>query len=203
MAKPPSKSIELIERETPYQGYFRIDRYVLRHGLFAGGMSEPLTREVFERGHAAAVLPYDPERDAVVLIEQFRIGAYAAGREPWLVEIVAGIVDADESPADVAHRELYEEAGLTADQVEPIGEVMVSPGGTSETIALFCARVDARTANGIHGLADEHEDIRVTTMPADDALAALERGDIVSAPAVIALQWLALHRERLRERWRA
>ncbi len=203
MAKPPSKSVELIERETPYQGYFRIDRYVLRHGLFAGGMSEPLTREVFERGHAAAVLPYDPERDAVVLIEQFRIGAYAAGREPWLVEIVAGIVDADESPADVAHRELYEEAGLTADQVEPIGEVMVSPGGTSETIALFCARVDARTANGIHGLADEHEDIRVTTMPADDALAALERGDIVSAPAVIALQWLALHRERLRERWRA
>ncbi len=202
MSKPPSKPVELIERETPYQGYFRIDRYTLRHELFAGGMSEPLTREVFERGHAAAVLPYDPERDAVVLIEQFRIGAYAAGRDPWLIEIVAGIVEDGETPREVALRELGEEAGLTGDLVEPIGDVMLSPGGTSETIALFCARIDARAANGIHGLADEHEDIRVTTMAFADALAAVERGDVVSAPAIIALQWLALHRDRLRERWR-
>ena len=202
MSKPPSKPVELIERETPYQGYFRIDRYTLRHELFAGGMSEPLTREVFERGHAAAVLPYDPERDAVVLIEQFRIGAYAAGRDPWLIEIVAGIVEDGETPREVALRELGEEAGLTGDLVEPIGDVMLSPGGTSETIALFSARIDARAANGIHGLADEHEDIRVTTMAFADALAAVERGDVVSAPAIIALQWLALHRDRLRERWR-
>lgn len=202
MAKPPAKPVDLIERETSYQGYFRIDRYVLRHRLFAGGMSEPLTREVFERGHAVAVLPYDPERDAVVLVEQFRIGAYAAGRAPWLIEIVAGIIDEGETPTDVAHRELREEAGLTADHVEPIGEAMLSPGGTSETVTLYCARVDARTADGIHGLADEHEDIRVISMQVADALVALERGDIVSAPAVIALQWLALHRESLRERWR-
>jgi ADP-ribose pyrophosphatase len=202
MGKPRAKSVELIERETPYQGYFRIDRVTLRHELFAGGMSEPLTREVFERGHAAAVLPYDPERDAVVLIEQFRIGAYAAGRDPWLIEIVAGIVEDGETPRDVALRELGEEAGLTADLVEPIGEVMLSPGGTSETIALLCARADASGANGIHGLADEHEDIRVTAVPFADALAAVERGDVVSAPAIIALQWLALNRDRLRERWR-
>lgn len=202
MGKPRSKSVELIERKTPYQGYFRIDRYALRHALFAGGMSEPLTREVFERGHAAAVLPYDPERDAVVLIEQFRIGAYAAGRDPWLIEIVAGIVEDGETPREVALRELAEEAGLTADLVEPIGEVMLSPGGTSETLALFCVRADASGAEGIHGLADEHEDIRVTTIPLADALAALDRGDIVSAPAIIALQWLALNRDRLRELWR-
>ena len=202
MGEPRATSVELIERETPYQGYFRIDRYVLRHTLFAGGVSEPLTREVFERGHAAAVLPYDPVRDEVVLIEQFRIGAYAAGRDPWLVEIVAGIVEDGESPRDVALRELGEEAGQTADLVEPIGEVMLSPGGTSETIALFCARTDASGAEGIHGLADEHEDIRVTALPFADALAAVDGGDIVSAPAIIALQWLALNRDRLRERWR-
>jgi ADP-ribose pyrophosphatase len=202
MSKPRAKSVELIERETPYQGYFRIDRFTLRHELFAGGMSEPLTREVFERGHAAAVLPYDPERDAVVLIEQFRIGAYAAGRDPWLIEIVAGIVEDGETPRDVALRELGEEAGLTADLVESIGEVMLSPGGTSETIALLCACTDASGANGIHGLADEHEDIRVTAVAFADALAAVERGDVVSAPAIIALQWLALNRDRLRERWR-
>ncbi len=202
MGKPRATSVELIERETPYQGYFRIDRYVLRHTLFAGGVSEPLTREVFERGHAAAVLPYDPVRDEVVLIEQFRIGAYAAGRDPWLVEIVAGIVEDGETPRDVALRELGEEAGQTADLVEPIGEVMLSPGGTSETIALFCARTDASGAEGIHGLADEHEDIRVTALPFADALAAVDGGDIVSAPAIIALQWLALNRDRLRDRWR-
>lgn len=201
MAKPRSKSVELIERETPFQGYFRIDRYALRHALFAGGMSEAITREVFERGHAAAVLPYDPERDAVVLIEQFRIGAYAAGRDPWLVEIVAGIVDEGETPTDVVHRELHEEAGLTADLLEPIGDVMLSPGGTSETVALFCARADARDADGIHGLDEEHEDIRVAAVSFDEALAALNRGDVVSAPAVIALQWLALNRERLRKLW--
>lgn len=203
MGEAPKKTVELIERTTPFKGYFRIDRYTLRHTLFAGGMSAPLTREVFERGHAAAVLPYDPQRDAVVLIEQFRIGAYAAGREPWLIEIVAGIIGPDEAASAVAERELHEEAGLVTDRLEPIGEVMLSPGGTSEVIALFCARVDAARADGIHGLSDEHEDIRVTVLPFSDALVTLARGDIVSAPAVIALQWLALNRERLRERWRA
>ena len=201
MARRRPEAVDLTARETPYQGYFRIDRYTLRHELFAGGMSDTIVREVFERGHAAAVLPYDPVRDAVVLIEQFRIGAYAAGRDPWLIEIVAGIIDDGETAAAVARRELSEEAGLSPQALEPIGEVLVSPGGTSETMALFCACIDSAGANGIHGLADEHEDIRVTAMPVADALAALESGDIVSAPAVIALQWLALNRDRLRARW--
>ena len=201
MGRRPN-SIELTAHETPFQGYFRIDRYTLRHELFAGGMSEPIVREVFERGHAAAVLPYDPARDAVVLIEQFRVGAYAAGRDPWLIEIVAGIVDDGETPDDVAHRELREEANLAATAIEKVGDVMLSPGGTSETMTLFCARVDAASACGIHGLDDEHEDIRVSTLPVAEALALLECGDIVSAPAVIALQWLALNRDRLRAQWR-
>lgn len=203
MAKHRPKSVELIRRETPYRGYFRIDRYALRHELFAGGTSEALTREVFERGHAVGVLPYDPVRDAVVLIEQFRIGAYAAGRGPWLIEIVAGIIEADEAANDVAHRELHEETGLVADALDPMGEVMLSPGGSSETMALYCARIDARQADGVHGVADEHEDIRVAALPFAEALAAVDRGDIVSAPTVIALQWLDRHRERLRQRWRA
>lgn len=201
MAKLRSRSVELIGRETPFKGYFQIDRYVLRHALFAGGMSEPITREVFERGHAAAVLPYDPHLDVVVLIEQFRVGAYAANRNPWVVEIVAGIIEDGETPSDVAHRELHEEAGLTSDMLEPIGNVMLSPGGTSETMALFCARIDSADADGIHGLAEEHEDISVTAVPFAEAIAAVNRGDIISASAIIALQWLALHRDRLRELW--
>lgn len=201
MAKQRSRTVELIRRETPFKGFFRIDRYVLRHALFAGGMSDPINREVFERGHAAAVLPYDPQRDMVVLIEQFRVGAYAAGLEPWLVEIVAGIVEDGESPSEVVHRELYEEAGLTADMLEPIGNVLLSPGGTSETMAIYCARTNASDADGIHGLAEEHEDIKVTAVPFAEAIAAVDRGDVVSASAIIALQWLSLNRDRLRELW--
>jgi ADP-ribose pyrophosphatase len=196
------KDVEIIVKETPFQGYFRIDRYRLRHRLFAGGMGRPIRREVFERGHAVALLPYDPVLDQVVLIEQFRIGAYAAGRAPWLVEIVAGIIEAGETADDVARRETQEEAGLTIiGELEPIAEYLASPGASTETVAVFCGRVDASRADGIHGHADEGEDIRVLAMPVDDALARLAAGKIDNSPGIIALQWLALNRERLRRKW--
>ena len=191
--------VEVIERTTVYQGYFRVDRY----RLFAGGMSAPIDREIFERGHAVAVLPYDPIRDEVVLIEQFRVGAYAAGRTAWLLEIVAGIIEPGETGEAVARREAQEEAGLHLGRLDPIANVLISPGGTSESVAIFCGEANAGTAEGIHGLHAEGEDIRVDRMPADDAIARLGDGRIVFAPAVIALQWLALNREDLRRRWRA
>ena len=114
--------VKVVERATPFQGYFRLDHYRLKHRLFEGGWSGEMSREVFERGHAVAVLPYDPDRDEVVLIEQFRPGAYAAlasewfddGASPWLVECVAGIIDKGENPDDVARRELIEEPGVLA-----------------------------------------------------------------------------------------
>src|ERR1700748_3636597 len=97
---PPETKIdgfEILERKTVFQGYFRIDRYVFKHKKFDGSWTGPVTREIFERGHAAAVLLYDPVRDEVALIEQFRAGALAAGWNPWQIEIVAGIVDAGEA----------------------------------------------------------------------------------------------------------
>jgi ADP-ribose pyrophosphatase len=197
------KDIVLVRRETPFRGYFRIDRYTVRHRLFAGGTTGDVVREVFERGHAAAVLPYDPVRDAVVLIEQFRIGAYAAGRDPWLVEIVAGIIETGETPEAVARREAVEEAGLAVTELLPICDIFVSPGGTTETLTLLCGRCDATGAGGIHGVDDEDEDIRVFVQPFSDALDAVRTGAIRSAPAVIALQWLALNRDDVRARWRA
>lgn len=195
------KDVDIIERVPVFQGYFRVDRYRLRHRLHDGGWSEPMSREVFERGHAVCVLPYDPILDEVVLIEQFRIGAHAAGFAPWLIEIVAGIIDAGETALAVAHREMREEAGLPILALEPICRYLVSPGGTSESVELFCARVDARTAGGIFGLDQEHEDIRVIRVPASEALAWLDSGKIVNAAAIIALQWLALHRDKLRLEW--
>jgi len=201
MTQDTSNTVRLIRRETPFQGYFRVDRYTVRHRLFAGGMTGDIVREVFERGHAAAVLPYDPVRDAVVLIEQFRIGAYAAGRTAWLTEIVAGIIEQGETAEGVARREAIEEAGLALTDLLPIGEVFVSPGGSTETLALFCGRCDSQGAGGIHGIDHEHEDIRVVVQPFDEAYAGVRSGTIATVPAVIALQWLALNRREVRTRW--
>ncbi len=194
--------VEIIERDTAWRGYFRIDRLRLRHRLFAGGWGEPMVREVFERGHAAALLPYDPVRDEVVLIEQFRVGALTAGAaNPWLIEIVAGIVEDGETAEDVVRREALEEAGCAVGDLVKLMEVYTTPGGSSERIALFCGRVDTSGAGGLHGLAGEGEDIRAFAEPTDAALERLARGEIVNITTVAALQWLALNRDDLRARW--
>lgn len=194
---------EILDLETVWKGFFRIDRLRLRHRLFAGGWGQPITREVFERGHAAALLPYDPVRDEVVLIEQFRTGALAAGVEPWLVEIVAGIIEKGETAEDVVRRETVEEAGCEVTEVVPIMDVFTTPGGSSERIAIFIGRVDAQGVGGVHGLTDEGEDIRVFTESLDAALERMASGGINNLIAVAALQWLALNREELRGNWLA
>jgi ADP-ribose pyrophosphatase len=196
------EGFEVLEKAERYRSYARVFQYRFRHRLFAGGWSAEISREVFERGHAAAVLPYDPEADAVVLIEQFRIGAWAADFAPWQVEIVAGIVEEDEAVEEVARREAVEEAGATIATLIPICRYLVSPGVASESVALYCGRVDSRGLGGIHGLAEEHEDIRVEVVPWAKALAQLEAGSITNAVTIIALQWLALNREKVREAWR-
>ena len=193
--------VEIVARETRYQGYFRIDRYRLRHRLHGGGWSGVMTRELFERGHAVAVLPYDPRADAVVLIEQFRLGAYAAGFPCWLTEIVAGIIDPGESAEQVARREAVEEAGCTIGELVPVCRYVVSPGGASESVELFCGRVDCAGLGGVHGLEHEHEDIKVEVVPWTEARARLDGGKILNAVTIIGLQWLALHRDELRRRW--
>lgn len=195
--------VEVLEKSTVWKGRFQIDRYRLRHKLHGGGWSEPFVREVFERGHAAAVLPYDPVLDRVVLIEQFRPGAFAAGRHPWLVEIVAGIIDPGEAPQDVVRREAWEEARVKLGEIEPIATCMVTPGACSESLDIYVGRTDASGAGGVHGLADEHEDIRVFTLSADEAGALLAARKVDNAVAIIALQWLMLNRMQLRDRWGA
>lgn len=193
--------VDVIERETVFQGYFRVDRYRLRHKLFAGGWSSEISREVFERGHAVTVLPYDPIRDRVVLIEQFRAGALAAGKNAWLIECVAGIIEDGEKPEEVAHREIIEETGLPASALWHMQGMFMSPGAVSEYFELYLGRVDAREAGGIHGLDHEHEDIRVFSCDYGEAMDMLELGQIVNCHTVTSLQWLALHRDEVRTRW--
>ena len=186
---------EIIAREAGYDGFFRLDRLSVRFRRYDGGWSDVITREVLERGHAAGMLLYDPARDKVVLVKQFRAPAVDAPGGPWLIETVAGIIDAGETPEDVARRETGEETALTVGPIERIGSFMPSPGGASEFITLFCGCVDSRVAGGVHGIDDE--DIRTIVMATDEAFAAVADGRIVAANAVIALQWLALNRARL------
>jgi ADP-ribose pyrophosphatase len=198
---PHDGSVEMLSRETGYRGFFSLERLTLRHSLFGGGMSPPITRELIEKGDVAAVLLYDPELDRVVLIEQFRIGAVRDPDGPWMLEVVAGLIEQGESPEDVARREAMEEAGCAVLDLVPIATFYASPSKTTERSFLYCGRVDAARAGGVHGLAHEGEDIRVVPLDAGEALQLLQSGRVNSAWPMIALQWLALNRERIRSRW--
>ncbi|MCW8330356.1 ADP-ribose diphosphatase [Photobacterium sp. SDRW27] len=189
--------VEVLSIDTLYQGYFSMMKYRFRHKLFAGGWSEPLEREMFERGHAAALLPYDPVEDKVVLVEQFRVGAMAADCTPWQLEIVAGIIEPNETPEDVVCREAVEEAGVEVTQLNKITRYLSSSGGCSETLDIFVGRVDSSKAHGIHGLIDEGEDIRVHVVSRQEAYQWVESGKIENAASIIALQWLQLNYLRL------
>lgn len=196
------QDIEIIENKPVHQGYFRVDRYSLKHKLFDGNTSALLRREVMERGHAAAVLPYDPDRERVVLIEQFRIGAMTADYAPWQLECIAGIIEPDELIEDVIQREAMEEAGCTIEEIEPIAHYLSSPGATSETVALFCGRTDSKNLGGIHGLAEEGEDIRVHTFPFPRIVEMVSSGQITNGMTLIALQWLLLHHDKVASKWK-
>jgi ADP-ribose pyrophosphatase len=198
---PESPQWDVLDKCECYQGFFRLEKYRLRHRLYNGTMSRVIERELFERGHAAAALLYDPFRDEVVILEQFRIGALGAEGGPWLYEIVAGMLEPGEDADAVVRREAVEEAGCNILALEFICDYLVSPGGTSERISLYCAKVNAEGVGGIHGLAEEDEDIRVRTLSFEVAWRWLEEGRINSASPIIAMQWLAIHRRRLREKW--
>lgn len=194
--------VEIIARETLYSGFFSLELYRFRHRLFNGEMSGEVRREIFERGHAAVLLPYDPVRDEVVLVEQIRIASYETSPTPWLLEMVAGMIEEGETPEEVARREAQEEAGLTVGRTRPVLSFLASPGGTSERSSILVGEVDATTAEGIHGLADENEDIRVHVVSREQAYQWVEEGKIDNAASVIALQWLQLHYQKLRDEWK-
>jgi ADP-ribose pyrophosphatase len=199
---PSNTDVDIQDSEICHQGFFRMERLRLRHGRFDGGWTPPLVREVLVQGRAVAVLPYDPVRDEIVLIEQFRCGALVAGERAWMIEIVAGISNEGEELEDVARRETLEETGLTLGALEPVARFMPSPGGSSELVHIYAGRVDAEGAGGYHGLADEGEDIRVFRLPAAEAFKMLDDGVLDTSITLIGLQWLARNRDSLRDRWR-
>ena len=182
-----------------YDGFFKINLYDIEHALFAGGKLDSVKREVFERGDAVAVLPYDPTLDKIVLVEQFRVGALRSSASPWLFEVVAGMIDKPESKEQVAIREAHEEAGLTIKKLLPMTSYLSSPGGTSERIYLYLGLIDSMNVGGIHGLEEEQEDIKVHVFDYQDGLDLLQSGNLDNAATMIAMQWLALNKQKLEQ----
>jgi ADP-ribose pyrophosphatase len=198
-----SKSdVEMLDKKTVYKGFFKLNRYTFRHRMFDGKQSDIVVREIFERGNAVVLLPYDPVRDEVVLIEQIRIAAVETSHSPWLLELVAGMVEEGETDEDVARREAQEEAGIEVGRCKRVLSYLASPGGTSERLFVMVGEVDATKASGIHGLAQENEDIKVHVVSRQQAYRWVEQGIIDNAASVIALQWLALNHKNLVDEWR-
>lgn len=193
--------VEIVESKKLYQGFLGINQFRIRHSLFAGGNSPEIIRERVESYQAASVLLYDPVLDQVVMIEQFRIGAIDFPGGAWILEVIGGIIDEGQEPEAVARREALEEAGCQVERIEPICNLMVSPGYSTERIFLYCGEVDASSAGGIHGLEHEGEDIRVEILSSDQVIAELYGGRINCTSAIIAVQWLVMNRDRLRREW--
>ncbi len=212
------KDVEVISRKLVYQGFFKMEKVELRHRLFNGGWTGSFFREIFVRGQAVGAIMYDPDNHLIGLVEQFRVGALSVVAvsnkpqsnvempqekpkkeedSPWLYEVVAGMAEADESPKDVILRELVEEAGMVPDKLLSICEYFTSPGGTNETLVLFCALGDLRDVKGIHGLPNEYEDIKVIVLPEQDVFNQLYGGRFNNAATLICLQWLLMNKDNL------
>jgi len=192
---------EVTQSDLLYKGVFQLKRYHLKHRLFNGQWSAVFSREIFERPSAAAILPYDPVHDRVVLIEQFRAGAIDQAN-PWILEVVAGVYGQNETPEAVARRESAEEAGCEIKAIEPVCDFFVSPGGSNEHLHLYVGHIDiTQRQDGIYGLIEENEDIRAFSIPRSDAFKMIQSGKIKTSPAIIALQWLELNQEWLKQKW--
>ena len=197
------KDVFNLTKRILYKGFFSLFEYRFPYRKFDGSVSEMVSREILERGHAVVLLAYDDKRDEVVLIEQIRIAAIDTQASPWILELIAGMMDHDnESTEEVARREAMEEAGIVIGQCKPIISYLASPGGLTEQLHILVGQVDSSTAKGVHGLAEENEDIKVHVVSREQAYKWVEEGVINNAASIIALQWLQLNHLTLKNEWK-
>jgi ADP-ribose pyrophosphatase len=192
--------VSLTGRRQAHAGFFGLEVLDLTHRRFAGEMGPEIRREVFVSGDAVTVLPYDPMRDRVLLIEQFRSGPFGRGDPlPWQLEAIAGRIDPDETPEEAARREAVEEAGLVLGQLEPVAEYYPSPGAMTEYIYSFVAITDLPDGvAGLFGAEEEAEDIQGHLVSFDALMAAVTGGEVANAPLILTALWLQRERGRLR-----
>ncbi|WP_294827300.1 ADP-ribose diphosphatase [uncultured Gilliamella sp.] len=197
------KDVFNLTKRVLYKGFFSLLEYRFQYRKFDGTKSELVSREILERGHAVVLLAYDSKRDQIVMIEQIRIAAIETQNSPWLLELIAGMMDHDnESCEDVARREAIEEAGIAIGRCKPVISYLASPGGLTEKLHILVGEVDSSTAKGIHGLAEENEDIKVHVISREQAYRWVQEGVINNAASIIAIQWLQLNYALLQEEWK-
>lgn len=196
-----SKDVNLLSEDVAYNGFFKTMKIALKHRLFDGGWSDAISRELIHKGEASAAVLYDPERDVIGLIEQFRVGALESEFGPWCLEVVAGMLEDGESPEQLMRRELQEEAGIEAAELLHISSYYSTPGGCSEKIHLFCAICDLSGAGGVHGLEEENEDIFLHAFGAEEVFTVMLNSRMNNAATLIGLQWLQTNRNMLRKRY--
>lgn len=195
------KDVVIHEKTRVFEKHFAVDLYRVSYKKFNGHTTRILDREIFERStDAVAILPFDPVSEEVVLIEQFRPGALKDPVSPWLVEIVAGMIDVGESELEAAVRELQEESGIVVkpEDLHYINAVYPSPGGCSERVTLYIGKIRADHILAHGGLDAEDEDIRIFKMPAKYAFEYCRNGRINNAAALMALQHLQLYYDEIR-----
>ena len=190
--------VDIQAKDTIFRGFFEMLKLRLKYRKFAGGWGKEISRELFKRGNAAAAILYDPQNDLIGLIEQFRVGALSSEFGPWCLEVVAGMVEGDETPEELITREIFEEAGITEHRLIHITDYYSSPGGCDEKIYLFCALCDLSNAGGIFGLEEENEDIRLNIYQASDVFSGMLKSRANNAATLIGLQWLQLNRNHLK-----
>lgn len=200
-ARLSTEDMEIVQDKIVWNGFFKMHELHIKHRKFDGNWTPQLNRELFHRGRAAAAVVYDPKLHAIGLIEQFRVGAIDSELSPWCLEVVAGVVEPDESIDDLIKRELKEEAGIHEAELIPISTYYSSPGGCNEKIHLYCALADLNAAEGNFGLDAEHEDIYFHVFPADDVFRDMLQGRTNNAATLIGLQWLQLNYERLQKEY--
>ncbi|MBU2021288.1 MAG: NUDIX domain-containing protein [Gammaproteobacteria bacterium] len=195
------KDVEVLADECLYKGFFEMRKLTLKHKKFNGEWSQPMTREMMVRNDAVCVLLFDPVADKVLLIEQFR-PTVLRSESPWLLELVAGMVEEGESDEDVARRESFEEAGVTVKRLEYMFKFVPSPGGLVEYLRMYAGEFDSSLVDTtkVHGLDEENEDIKLHLVSSEDAIALL-KNDVENASTIMGLQWFALNKNDLLKRW--
>ncbi len=191
------QDVEVTSRETLFKGFLQVEKVSLRHRLFKNtGYTSVLQRELIHRPEAAGVLIYNDQQQRFALIEQFRVGALDDQQSPWQLEIIAGVLDGDESPETCIRRESLEESGCQLDQLQHLFSFYPSAGACSELFHLYAAQADLPEQGGIFGVANEGENIQLHLFDYADLSRLLTSGRLANAPVIMALQWLQQHLQK-------
>ena len=184
---------EIINKKNIHNGFFKMNEYILKYKKYDGSWSKEVKREIFGGAMVSAVLPYDPVKREIVLIQQFRAGTIAKEFNNYLYEIVAGIIESGETAEDTAKRECLEETGCKIKKITPIQGYFPAPGSSESFYHLFLGEIDTFEGERVMGLESENEDILVRSYKLSDVKEMMEKGEILNGLTLIALQWFFLN----------